>query len=50
MMFTSEDFRIESATDFIMFLPIVIFMGLVAPFLIAAYSLGFVMDVAGWLD
>lgn len=50
MMFTSDDFRIESVADFFMFLPIVIFMGLVAPFLIAAYSLGFAMNMAGWLD
>lgn len=49
MMFTREDFQIESLEDLLMFLPIVLFMGLVAPFLIAAYSLGFVMDVTGWL-
>lgn len=49
MMFSRDDFRIESAEDLIHFLPIVIFLGLVAPFLIAAYTLGFVMDVTGWL-
>ncbi len=50
MMFTREDFQIESLEDLIMFLPIVLFMGLVAPFLIAAYTLGFVMDVTGWIE
>lgn len=50
MMFSSDDFRIESVSDFITFLPVAFFMGLVAPFLIAAYSLGFVMDTIGWLD
>ena len=50
MMFTREDFQIESLEDLLMFLPIALFMGLVAPFLIAAYSLGFVMDVTGWLN
>ncbi len=49
MMFSREDFRIESVEDFLHFLPIVVFLGLVAPFLIAAYTVGFVMDVTGWL-
>ncbi|NDE16048.1 hypothetical protein EBZ80_14070 [bacterium] len=49
MMFTKEDFKIDNARDLVEFLPIVIFLGLVAPFLIAAYTLGFVMDVTGWL-
>lgn len=50
MMFSSDDFRIESVSDFVMFLPVAFFLGLVAPFLIGAYSLGFVMDKVGWLD
>ncbi|MFW7378852.1 MAG: hypothetical protein ACOH5I_08600 [Oligoflexus sp.] len=49
-MYSSEDFRIDSVADFLMFLPIVIFLGLVAPFLIGAYTLGFVMEQVGWLD
>ena len=49
-MFTAEDFEIDSFPSLLKFLPIVIFMGLVAPFLIGAYSLGFVMDATGWLD
>lgn len=49
MMFSKEDLKIESAEEFIEFLPIAIFLGLVAPFLIAAYTVGFVMDVTGWL-
>ena len=49
MMFTRDDFKIESAEDMFHFFPIVVFLGLVAPFLIAAYTVGFVMDVTGWL-
>jgi hypothetical protein len=49
MMFTKEDFKIDNVRDLVEFLPIVIFLGLVAPFLIASYTLGFVMDVTGWL-
>ncbi len=49
-MFSSEDFRIESLSDFFMFLPVVFFIGLVAPFLLLAYKIGFLMDVSGWLD
>lgn len=50
MQFSREDFQIESVPDLLMFLPIVVFMGLVAPFLIAAYTLGAVMDITGWLE
>lgn len=49
MMFTREDLAIESVEDLLHFLPIAVFLGLVAPFLIAAYTVGFVMDVTGWL-
>jgi len=49
MMFTREDFQIESVPDLLHFLPIVVFLGLVAPFLIAAYTVGFVMDITGWI-
>lgn len=49
-MFTSEDFRIESVQDLVEFLPVAIFIGLIAPFLILAYTIGFVSDVVGWLD
>lgn len=50
MMFSKEDFKVESAADLIEFLPIVVFLGLVGPFLAAAYGLGFIMDVTGWLN
>jgi len=49
MMFSREDLRIDSVNDVLHFLPIAIFIGLVAPFFIAAYTVGFVMDVTGWL-
>jgi hypothetical protein len=51
MQFTAEDFELpESFMELVQFLPIVVFIGLVAPFLIAAYSLGGVMDILGWLE
>ena len=49
-MFTVEDFRIDNAAEFVQFLPIFIFIALCSPYLIAAYSLGFAMDVVNWLD
>ena len=50
MMFSKEDFKIENFEEFLEFLPIFIFIAFVAPFLIAAYKLGFLMDVSGFLD
>ncbi|NRA63804.1 MAG: hypothetical protein HRU19_04940 [Pseudobacteriovorax sp.] len=50
MMFSSDDFKIDSVSEFLIFLPIVFFIGFIAPFLIGAYKLGFVMDKLGWLD
>ncbi len=49
MMFSRNDFQIDSVADLLHFLPIALFLGLVAPFLVAAYTVGFVMDVTGWL-
>lgn len=49
MMFSKDDFRVESASDLLHFLPILAIVALVAPFLIGAYTLGFVMDKTGWL-
>jgi hypothetical protein len=49
-MFSREDFQIESVEDLLLFLPIAPFIGLVAPFLIAAYTLGFIMDITGWIN
>ena len=49
-MYTKEDFKIESAGELLAFAPIFIFIAFVAPFVIGAYSLGFVMDKVGWLD
>lgn len=49
-MFTKKDFEIEDFSDLAAFLIILPFIGLIAPFLIAAYKVGFVQDVTGWLD
>ena len=50
MMFSREDFQIGSPAELLEFLPVMVFLGLVAPFLLAAYGLGFVMDVTGWIN
>lgn len=50
MIFSREDFKIDSAADFISFMLILPFVGLILPFLGAAYTLGFFMDLCGWLD
>lgn len=50
MIFSREDFRIDSFSEFLSFLLILPFVGLILPFIGAAYTLGFVMDVVGWLD
>ena len=44
------DLKIESFSDFAAFLVVVPFIALVMPFLGAAYTLGFLMDITGWLD
>ncbi len=49
MLFSKEDFQIDSAEEFVEFLPIFIFCALVAPFVLVAYKIGFLMDVSGWL-
>lgn len=50
MLFSKEDFKINDMNDFIEFLPVFVFIGLIAPLVIAAYTLGFLMDQTGWLD
>ena len=50
MLFSKEDLKIEDPIELIEFLPIAVFIGFVAPFLIGAYTLGFVMDQIKWLD
>jgi hypothetical protein len=49
MMFSKEDFKIDNFEEFLEFVPVFIFIAFVAPFLIAAYKLGFLMDVTGFL-
>ena len=49
-MFSKEDFKIGSVGELLEFLPIAPFVGLVAPLLLGAYTLGFLMDKVGWLD
>ena len=50
MIFSKEDLKVEKMSDLIEFLPICFFIGLVGPFVFASYKLGFLMDVAGWLN
>lgn len=49
-MFSKEDFRVDSVSDLAQFLLVMPFVGLVAPFLLGAYTLGFLQDLVGWLD
>ena len=49
-MFSKQDLVIESQADFISFLLITPFVVFVSPFLIAAYTLGFLQDLCGWID
>ncbi|MDD9950102.1 MAG: hypothetical protein OXT67_00925 [Zetaproteobacteria bacterium] len=50
MIFSKHDFKVDSWKEFFPFMLVAPFVGLIAPFLLAAYTLGFVMDVTGWLD
>lgn len=43
-MFNKDDFKIESIDDLLEFAPIFIFVGFVAPFILVAYKIGFVLD------
>ena len=50
MIFSRDDLRVESIGELLEFLPSLIFVALVAPFVIVAYKLGFLLDVLGILD
>lgn len=50
MIYSRQDLQIESLPDLLAFLPILIFIGLVAPFLLVGYTLGFCMDMLGLLE
>lgn len=49
MIFSRDDFKIDSYGEFFEFLLVLPFVGLIFPFLAAVYGLGFVMDKTGWL-
>ena len=49
-MFRKDDFEIGSIKDLLSFSLISPFVGLVLPFLLAVYFLGFLLDVVGWYD
>lgn len=49
-MFRKDDFQIDDIGDFIAFLPVVFFLGLVGPFLLAGYGIGFVLNAVGLYD
>ena len=50
MIFSRDDFRVDSVPEFLSFLVVLPFVVLVFPFLAAVYTLGFVLDLVGWLD
>lgn len=49
-MFSKDDFKIDSFADLMSFLLVIPFVGLVLPFLLAAYTLGWFMDMVGWME
>jgi hypothetical protein len=50
MLFDKNDFKIEDPQDLAEFLPVFVFIALIAPLVLAAYGLGFILDQTGWLD
>jgi branched-subunit amino acid transport protein len=50
MLFDKSDLQIHDSEDFLEFAPIFIFIALIAPLVLAAYGLGFILDQIGWLD
>ena len=48
-MFSKDDLKIDSFSDFASFMLVMPFIGLVLPFLLAAYTLGWFMDMMGWM-
>jgi len=50
MLFSRDDLKIGDTEEFMEFLPIFIFIALIAPLVLVAYKLGFVFDKTGWLD
>ena len=50
MIFSARDLRVSSLSELLEFLPIMVFVGLIAPFLIAGYTLGFFMDMFGLIE
>jgi hypothetical protein len=50
IMFSKEDFKVDSLPELMSFLLVMPFVGLVLPFLLAAYTLGWALDMVGWLD
>ena len=49
-MFRKDDFELDSVKDMLSFSLISPFVGLMMPFLLAVYVLGFLLDVVGWYD
>lgn len=49
-MFSKDDFKIGSLPEFFSFLLVMPFVGLVLPFLLAAYTMGWFLDMVGWLE
>jgi len=50
VIFSREDLQVESLPELLAFLPVLVFVGLVVPFLIAGYTLGFCMDMLGLIE
>lgn len=49
-MYSKEDFNFDSFDDILEILIMAPFIGLCMPFILAAYTVGGVQDLLGWLD
>jgi hypothetical protein len=49
-MFSKNDFKVDSFSNLLSFMLVLPFVGLVLPFLLAAYTLGWCMDMVGWME
>ena len=50
MIFTRADLEVESIGELASFALVLPFVALVLPFLLSAYTLGWLLDQVGWLD
>ncbi len=50
VIFSRQDLQVEEWSELLAFLPILVFVALVTPFLLAGYTLGFCLSRLGLLE